>query len=92
MRLVYAEDAVADLVRLRAFVAEKDPSAAARVAEELISRIENLSRFPEMGRPVALAPDPEAVRDMVAGKYVVRYTARTDVIIILRLWHHHEDR
>ncbi|MGH8855201.1 MAG: type II toxin-antitoxin system RelE/ParE family toxin, partial [Telluria sp.] len=52
MRLVYSEEAVADLVRLRAFIAEKDPSAAARVAAELIARIENLRLFPTMGRAV----------------------------------------
>ena len=42
MRLAFSENAVADLVRLREFIAEKDPLAAARVAAELLSRIENL--------------------------------------------------
>ena len=31
MKLVYSEEAVADLVRLRAFIAEKDPLAAGHV-------------------------------------------------------------
>ena len=55
MRLVYSEEAVTDLVRLRAFIAEKDSLAAARVAAELIARIENLRLFPTMGRLVELA-------------------------------------
>lgn len=92
MKLVYSQEAIADLVRLRAFIAEKDPSAASRVAEELISRIENICVFPEMGRNVALAPEPKAVRDAVFGKYVVRYTMHTEAIIILRIWHHYENR
>lgn len=92
MKLVYSEESVADLVRLRAFIAEQDPSAAARVAAELIARIENIRLFPEIGRSVALAPDPKIVRDAVFGKYIVRYAAHTDAVVILRIWHHYEDR
>ncbi len=92
MRLVYSEEAVADLDRLRTFIAEKDPPAAARVAAELIARIENLRLFPTMGRSVALAPDPNSIRDAIFGKYVIRYAAHAEVIVILRIWHHYEDR
>ncbi|WP_296229440.1 type II toxin-antitoxin system RelE/ParE family toxin [Ectopseudomonas composti] len=92
MKLVYSEESVADLVRLRAFIAEKDPLAAARVATELIARIENLRLFPTMGRAVELAPDPKAIRDAVFGKYVIRYATHAETIVILRIWHHYEDR
>ena len=92
MKLVYSEEAVADLVRLRAFIAEKDPSAAARVAAELISRVENIRLFPELGRNVVLAPEPNVVRDAVFGKYIVRYAAHTEAVVILRIWHHYENR
>lgn len=92
MKLVYSEEAVADLVRLRAFIAEKDPSAAARVAAELITRVENIRLFPEIGRSVSHAPEPEVVRDAVFGKYVVRYTTHSEAIVILRIWHHYENR
>ncbi|SDU83440.1 Plasmid stabilization system protein ParE [Pseudomonas sihuiensis] len=83
---------MADLVRLREFIAENDPLAAARVAAELLSRIENLGLYPEMGRAVELAPSPKAIRDAVFGKYRVRYSAHTETIVILRIWHHNEDR
>ncbi len=66
--------------------------AAARVGAELLSRLENLKRFPTMGREVARAPDPTAIRDAVFGNYVVRYSPRAEVLIVLRLWHHYEDR
>ena len=92
MKLVYAAEAVADLVRLRAFIAEKDPPAASRIAEELITRVENLILFPEMGRSVALAPDPKSVRDAIFGKYRVRYSIHTEAVVILRIWHHYENR
>ena len=92
MKLIYSEESVADLVRLRAFIAEKDPLAAARVATELIARIENLRLFPTMGRAVELAQDPKAIRDAVFGKYVIRYATHTETIVTLRIWQHYEDR
>ncbi|MDI1302713.1 MAG: type II toxin-antitoxin system RelE/ParE family toxin [bacterium] len=92
MKLVYSEEAVVDLIHLRAFIAEKDPSAAARVAAELIARIENICLFPEIGRSVPLAPEPKTVRDAVFGKYIVRYATHAEAVVILRIWHHYENR
>lgn len=92
MRLVYSQEAVADLVHLRAFIAEKDPAAAARVATELVARIENLCHFPYLGVEVANAPQPAKVRDMVFGNYVVRYSVHAEALAVLRVWHHHESR
>ncbi len=92
MRLVYSEEAVADLTRLRSFIAENDPTAAARIAAELISRIDNIRLFPEIGRSVPLAPEPKIIRDAFFGKYVVRYASHPQSIVILRIWHHYEDR
>lgn len=92
MKLVYSEESVADLLRFREFIAEKDPLAAARVATELISRIENLRLFPTIGRAVELAPAPKALRDAVSGRYVIRYATHTETVVILRIWRHYEDR
>ena len=92
MKLVYASDAIVDLSRLRAFIAEKDPAAASRVAEQIVERVENLRLFPKMGRAVTLSPDPESIRDAVFGKYVVRYSVHTETVIVLRIWHHYENR
>ena len=92
MKLVYSDEAVADLVHLRKFIADHDPAVAARVARELIERIDHLRRFPEMGRRVEQAPDPEAVRDAVFGKYIVRYVVHGGSAAILRVWHHMQAR
>lgn len=92
MKLVYSRDALEDLKRLRAFIAKENPAAASRIAAELLARITQLCDFPELGRPVPLAPDPPTVRDMVFGKYIIRYTPREDLLIVLRVWHHREDR
>lgn len=87
MKLVYTDEAIDDLKRLREFVVVHNPSAAARIATELVGKIELLPDFPRMGTPVEMAPVPDSVRDMVFGKYVVRYSVHASAIIILRVWH-----
>ncbi|TDT41678.1 plasmid stabilization system protein ParE [Halospina denitrificans] len=87
MKLVYTDEAIEDLKRLRQFIAAHDPSAAARVAAELVAKIELLPDFPKMGAPVEVAPVPDSIRDMVFGKYIVRYSVHASAIIILRVWH-----
>ncbi|MFI2819558.1 type II toxin-antitoxin system RelE/ParE family toxin [Vreelandella piezotolerans] len=87
MKLVYTDEAIDDLQRLREFVAVHNPSAAARIATELVGKIELLPDFPRMGTPVEMVPVPDSVRDMVFGKYVVRYSVHASAIIILRVWH-----
>lgn len=87
MKLVYTDEAIEDLKRLREFIAAHNPSAAPRIAAELVSKIEWLPDFPKMGAPVEMAPVPDSIRDMVFGKYVVRYSVHLSAIIILRVWH-----
>ena len=87
MKLVYTDKAIEDLKRLRDFIAVHNPPAAGRVATELVSKIELLPDFPGMGTPVEMAPVPDSIRDMVFGRYVVRYSVHVSTIIILRVWH-----
>ncbi len=87
MKLVYTDEAIEDLKRLREFIAVHNPTAATRIASELVGKIELLPDFPKMGTPVEIAPVPGSIRDMIFGKYVVRYSAHASVIIILRVWH-----
>jgi len=87
VKLVYTDEAIEDLKRLREFIAVHNPSVAARIAAELVSRIERLPDFPKMGTPVEMAPVPDSIRDIVFGKYVVRYSVHMSAIIILRVWH-----
>ena len=68
MKLVYTDEAIEDLKRLREFIAVHTPSATVRVAAELVSKIELLPDFPRMGTPVELAQVPESLRAQVIGK------------------------
>ena len=87
MKVVYTVEAVEDLKRLRQFIAEHNPAAARRIAAELVAKVKLLADFPAIGVPVAMAPLPDSLRDMVFGHYVVRYSVHSNAIIILRLWH-----
>ncbi|MEH8019636.1 MULTISPECIES: type II toxin-antitoxin system RelE/ParE family toxin [Rheinheimera] len=84
---MYTNDAIEDLKRLREFIAVHNPTAARRIAAELIAKMELLPEFPRLGTPVQMAPVPDVIRDMVFGKYVVRYSIHTSAVIVLRVWH-----
>lgn len=56
MNLVYTDEAIEDLKRLREFIAVHNPSAAGNIAAELITKIELLPELPRMGSQVKLAP------------------------------------
>ena len=90
MKLVYTDVAIEDLKRLRAFIETPDPSAAARVAAEWVEKIRLLPDFPHLGGPVPLAPDPQSIRDMVFGHYVMRCSVHPSAVIVLRIWHGRE--
>jgi addiction module RelE/StbE family toxin len=91
MRLEYSRDAISDLKRLRTFIAEHNPTAAIRVASEMKQGVEALKSHPKLGHGVLHATDPESIRDLVLGKYVVRYLLLQERVVILRIWHHLED-
>ena len=94
MKCAYSLEAVQDLMRVREFVAQHSPSAAARIAFELLARIEQLRAYPEIGHVInqPQANVKASIRDFTFGNYIVRYVRHAEVITILRIWHHYENR
>ncbi len=90
MKLIFSRAAVHDLVRLRDFIAQHSPEAAQRIAQRLRGAIQGLVDTPQIGRPVADMPGE--IRELVFGKYVVRYKVKQQYLYILRIWHGKEDR
>jgi plasmid stabilization system protein ParE len=90
VKISYTPESIDDLVRLRAFIEEKNPVAAERIANSLLSGIEKLKVFPRMGLPVGSAPDPEVIRDLYIEQYTVRYISSQSELIVLRIWHNKE--
>ncbi len=87
MSIQYSREAIDDLVRLREFIEVKNPYAAKRVAAKILTGIEKLKLFPEIGLLVQHAPDPKEIRDLFVSNYTVRYLLGKDTIYILRVWH-----
>jgi toxin ParE1/3/4 len=89
MRLQFTRAASRDLARLREFIAQHDPRAAARVGKRLGRTIRLLRDQPGLGRALE---ELSGIRELVAEDYVVRYTTRDDIVVILRVWHGRESR
>jgi len=91
MKIVYTPEAIDDLKRLREFIEVKNPQAAKKIATTLLEGIKKLKRFPLIGVEVAQAPNPEILRDLIQGDYIVRYLILNKTINILRVWHQKEN-
>ncbi len=91
MNLRFAPEAVEDLVRLRTFIEEKNPTAAQRIATDLLLGMEKLKVFPEIGLKVERAFEPQRIRDLFVGNYTVRYLIGDGEIVVLRIWHGKEN-
>lgn len=89
MNLIFSKAAVHDLVRLRDFIAQHSPEAAQRVAQRLRGAIQKLVDTPQIGRPVDNMLGE--IRELIFGKYAVRYEVRQRYLYILRIWHGKEE-
>lgn len=91
--VIWLPDAVADLVRLRKFIQDKNPSAAIRAASKIKEGALTLINNPESGRPVeGLSSFREILIPFGAGNYVLRYKEDNLTIVVVRVWHSKEER
>jgi plasmid stabilization system protein ParE len=92
--IVFSPDAVADVERVRTFLDQVNPEAAGRAMAVILTAIERLQEFPNLGMPTADADIRQIVVRFGASGYIVRYTAITATadILITRIWHGREAR
>ncbi len=83
MKIVWTQRAIADLEEIEGYIAQDRPSAAQRVAAHLVSSVEHLAEFPQLGRP-GLRP---GMRSLVAPPYIISYRVRSGSLQILSVWH-----
>jgi plasmid stabilization system protein ParE len=94
VNLVVSPEALADLHRLREFLATRNAGAADRATDALSRAIGSLAGFPDRGRLSAI----DAVRELLVrfgrSAYVIRYAHEVELetIVVLRVWHSREDR
>ena len=92
MSIGFSLDARKDLERLKEFISSKNPKAAIKIIKELIKGINKLTQYPNMGKSVKKAPNPDALRDIYILDYQIRYLILSKGIFIVRIWHQKENR
>jgi toxin ParE1/3/4 len=87
-KIIIAPSAQADLADIVRYIAQHNSDAAARLGYELITRAENLARFPEIGRAVSEFKQPD-LREVICRSYRIIYRLRRgkQCIDIVRFWH-----
>ncbi len=92
MKILYTENAIHDLQRLHDFLVSHNPHAAQEISNRLRQAVNRLLDFPMLGGEVKNSDLIPSLRDLVTGKYIIRYMSLTSEIHILRIWHNKEER
>jgi len=92
--VIWLPEALEDIERLHAFLAEKHPAAARNAVVCIKAAAQRLEQFPEIGRRI---DDDSGRREIFAafgaGAYVLRYRlADADTVVVIRVWHSREMR
>ena len=83
MRVVWSRGALSEIGRIHAYIADFNPSAAARLAAALLTAADSLEHFPHRGRPVG-----DNLRELtIVFPYIIRYEIRGQEVHILRVRH-----
>ena len=85
LQVIYTNNAINDLGRLREFLRSKNPLAAERAAQAIREGIAILGFQPQMGRPIEDMPV-----DFRDSGYLARYYFTDDTVIILAIRHQKE--
>ena len=85
MKLRYTRQALADLGEARSYIAERNPEAAAAMADRIRTAIGSLTVFPDRGRPGRISGTRELV--IPATPFVVAYRVADGHIDVLAILH-----
>jgi plasmid stabilization system protein ParE len=89
MKLRWLPATVQDIERLYEFLLEKDPGAAARAMEIILSGAQDLEAMPEMSRPMnGDTSRRELFLPFGAGAYGYRLDG--EAVVMIRIWHSRE--
>lgn len=92
IEISWLDSALADLVKVRNFLKNKNPQAAKRAADSIKSAVNKLHEFPLLGKPVENLIDYRDVYVEFGGSgYFIRYRILKDNIYIVHINHSKED-
>lgn len=82
-RVIWTDQAVANLEAIVTYVSVFNPAAASRLAQQLVAVADGLAEFSERGRIAG----PSHREMTIARPYILRYRVERDVIYIVRIRH-----
>jgi plasmid stabilization system protein ParE len=87
-KIIWSQQARDDLRDIVAFIAADDPHIAESFGLRLISKVDLLAQFPQLGRIVPEERD-ENIREIVLSPYRIIYRVMTikQLIAVARIWH-----
>lgn len=86
-KIIWSDDAIADLAAIVRHIAADNPAAALRTGQAILGSTRLLGEFPMSGR---MLPEEgkESVREVIHAPYRVIYElSELDMIVVLRVWH-----
>jgi plasmid stabilization system protein ParE len=85
-KVIITQAALNDLEEIVDYISHDDVRAAQRVAADLLSRAESLSKMPRRGKGMRARP---GVRRLVRNPYLIVYRIdeAASVVSVLRFWH-----
>lgn len=87
-QIIWSEQARDDLQSIVLFIAQDNPSIAESFGFRLMSKVDVLAQFPQIGRVVPEENDA-TVRELILRPYRIIYKvlAEKEIIAIARIWH-----
>jgi toxin ParE1/3/4 len=87
-KIIWSEQARDDLQSIVLFIAQDNPAVAESFGYQLMSKVDVLAQFPQLGRVVPEEND-ETIREIIFRPYRIIYKvlAGKQIIGIARVWH-----
>ncbi len=87
-KIIWSLQAREDLRDIVSFIAADNPAAAQSFGLRLMSKVDVLANFPQLGRVVPDESD-EALRELILRPYRIVYQVLADqqMVAIVRIWH-----
>ena len=91
-QVIFSQAAIQDLQRLRDLLRPKNPIAAEKAAAVILKGLQELGKFPQIGRPVDNLPEEyrDWLIDFGDNGYVARYRLDGDTVVVLAIRHQKE--
>ena len=85
-QIIWSEQSRDDLRSIVLFIARDNPRVAETFGYLLMSKVDLLMQFPQLGRVVPEEND-EAIREIIFRSYRIIYKVEKEIIAIVRVWH-----